>query len=203
MKIYLGLGLRTLMIAGALALAVVQYGSSATAAGPKIKGHMQNFTLASTARSRTAIQWENSVGKAVGLKDFKGKIVLLNFWATWCAPCIRELPSLDRLQASLGGDDFHVVALNINREGKRKAARLVRRLKLKNLTLNLDREVKVAKTLDVLNIPTTFLFDHNGIELGKLEGAAEWDEKEAIELVKYFIDNPGHADTLPPYKNKS
>ena len=108
----------------------------------------------------------------------------------------------DRLQAALGGNGFAVVALNINREGKRKAKRMMRRLKLKDLSLNLDRAVKVAKTLGVINMPTTFLFDRQGREIGKLEGGAEWDEKESIRLMKYFIDNPGYADTLPAFKKK-
>ena len=199
MKISLGLG--SLMIAGLVALAAVPV-SAPAAAGPELTGHMQNFTLAPAARNRSAVQWKDANGKAVGLGDYKGKVVLLNFWATWCAPCIRELPSLDRLQATLGGDDFQVVALNINREGKRKAKRMMRRLKLKNLSLNLDREVKVAKTLGVLNMPTTFLFDRQGREIGKMEGGAEWDENESIALMKYFIDNPGHADTLPAFVKK-
>ena len=197
----ISLGLAPLMIAGLVSLATIPVAGPA-AAGPELSGHMQNFTLAPASRSRAGVQWKNGNGKVVGLDDYKGKVVLLNFWATWCAPCIRELPSLDRLQASLGGDDFSVVVLNIDREGKRKAKRMMRRLKLKNLSLNLDREVKVAKTLGVLNMPTTFLFDRKGREIGKLEGGAEWDEKESIALVKYFIDNPGHADTLPAFKKK-
>ena len=187
------------VIAGLVSLAAMLVSGATFAAGPKITGHMQNFTLAPAARSRAGVQWKDGDGKAVGLDDYKGKVVLLNFWATWCAPCIRELPSLDRLQASLAGDDFSVVALNINREGKRKAKRMMRRLKLKNLGLNLDREVMVAKSLGVLNIPTTFLFDRKGREIGKLEGGAEWDEKESITLIRYFIDNPDHADTLPAF----
>ncbi len=198
----ISLGLRPLMIAGLVSLAAIQAPATARAAGPELTGHMQNFILAPAARSRAGIKWKNANGEAVGLGDYKGKVVLLNFWATWCAPCIRELPSLDRLQAALGGDYFAVVALNINREGKRKAKRMMRRLKLKNLPLNLDREVKVAKTLRVLNMPTTFLFDRQGREIGKMEGGAEWDEKESIRLMKYFIDNPGHADTLPDFVKK-
>jgi thiol-disulfide isomerase/thioredoxin len=193
---------RPLLIAGFAVLAATQAPATANAAGPELTGPMQNFTLAPAARGRAGIKWKDAKGNATGLADYQGQVVLLNFWATWCAPCIRELPSLDRLQASLGGDDFQVIALNVNREGKRKAKRMLRRLKLKNLALNLDREVKVAKILGVLNMPTTFLFDRQGRELGKLGGAAEWDEKESIQLIKYFIGNPDHADTLPAYKKK-
>jgi thiol-disulfide isomerase/thioredoxin len=190
------------MIAGLVSLAAIPVSGAAKAAGPKLSGHMQNFTLAPAARSRAGLQWKDGNGKETGLDTYKGKVVLLNFWATWCAPCIRELPSLDRLQAALGGDDFQVIALNVNREGKRKAQRMLRRLKLKNLTLNLDREVEVGKTLGLMNMPTTYLFDRQGREIGKLAGSAEWDEKESIALIKYFIDNPGYADTLPVFAEK-
>jgi thiol-disulfide isomerase/thioredoxin len=196
----ISLGLAPLMIAGLVSLAAIPVSGAAFASGPELKGHMQNFILAPVSRSRSGVQWKDGNGKDVGLDTYKGKVVLVNFWATWCAPCIRELPSLDRMQAALGGDDFQVIALNIDREGKRKAKRMVRRLKLKNLSLNLDREVKAAKTLGVLNMPTTFLFDAKGREVGKLEGGAEWDEKESLALIKYFIDNPDHADTLPAFK---
>lgn len=198
----ISLELAPLMIAGLVSLAAVPVSGTAKAAGPELSGHMQNFILAPLLRSRAGLQWKDGNGKQVGLDHYKGKVVLLNFWATWCAPCIRELPSLDRLQAALGGDDFQVIALNVDREGKRKAKRMLRRLKLKKLSLNLDRELKVGKTLGLLNMPTTYLFDRKGREVGKLEGGAEWDEKESIALIKYFIDHPGHADTLPAFAEK-
>ncbi|MDP6644017.1 MAG: TlpA disulfide reductase family protein [Rhodospirillales bacterium] len=193
-------GLRPLIFTGLVALAAIQAPAPAGAAGPELSGHMQNFVLAPEARGRGNLKWKNGNGGEVNLADFKGKVVLLNFWATWCAPCIRELPSLDRLQASMGGKDFTVIALNIDRGGKRVAKRMLRRLKLKRLDLNLDRETKVAKALGVLIMPTTFLFDRQGTEIGKMEGVAEWDQRDASRLIKYFIDNPGHAGTLPPYK---
>lgn len=191
-----------LKIAGLVFLAFIPDSGSAEATGPELSGHMQNFSLARAVYSRSGVQWKDGNGKKVGLDSYRGKVVLLNVWATWCAPCIRELPSLDRLQAAIGGDEFSVIALNINREGKFKAKQMLRRLKVSNLSLHLDREVKVAKSLGVMKVPITFLFDRKGREVGKLEGAAEWDEKEAIALIKYFIANPGHADLLPAFKKK-
>mgnify|MGYP002816644940 CR=1 FL=1 len=167
------------------------------AAGPKLSGPMQVFQLAPSTRPRPSATWQDAAGKNLTLADFSGKVVMVNYWASWCPPCIRELPSIDRLQASLGGDNFTVVAINIDRGGKPIARRMAKRLKIKHLALYLDRESKSARSLGVRSMPTTFIFDRKGREVGKLEGGAEWDEKEAVALVKYFINNPGYADKLP------
>ena len=182
------------------ALVIVFSAASAPARaadGPKLEGHMEIFQLASGTRPRPEITWKDGNGKTVSLKDFDGKVVLVNFWATWCAPCVRELPSLDRLAASLDGQEFNVVAINIDRGGKPVARKMLRRLKLKNLDLYLDRENTAVRRFGVRQMPTTYVFNRKGREVGKLEGAAEWDEPEAVALVKYFIDNPNHGGNLP------
>jgi len=191
-----------LLFAGMISAALFAAASPATAAGPEISGPMQNFKLETQSRSRVDLEWKDGTEEIVTLGDFKGKVVLLNFWATWCAPCLRELPSLGRLQASLGGQDFVVVALNIDRKGGPVAKRMLRRLRIKNLDLYLDKKAIAAKALGVVTMPTTFLFDAKGRQLGKLVGAAEWDDEDAVKLVKYFIENPGYADKLPPFKLK-
>ncbi len=181
---------------GAFALSALVIAFSAASAparaadGPRLEGHMEVFQVAPGARPRPGITWKDGNGKTVSLKDFGGKIVLMNFWATWCAPCVRELPSIDRLAATLDGEEFEVVAINIDRGGKPVALKMLRRLKLNNLDLYLDRENTAVRRLGVRQMPTTYVFDRKGREVGKLEGAAEWDEPEAVALVRYFIDNP-------------
>ena len=108
---------------------------------------------------------------------------------------------MDRLQASMGSDDFTVVCISIDRGGKPVARRLMRRLKLQHLDLYLDRRSKAAQALGLRNIPTTFLFDRKGREVGKLTGSAEWDTPDAKRLLKYFVDNPDYADKLPVSSN--
>jgi thiol-disulfide isomerase/thioredoxin len=176
-------------------------GNAAQAKGPEFSGAMQVFQLAPSVQPRPSpsdnATWKDANGKILNLANFKGKVILINYWATWCPPCIRELPSIDRLQARLGGDDFTIVAISIDRGGKPIARRLMKHLRLKNLALYLDPTSKSAKKLGVRSMPTTFLFDRKGREIGKLEGGAEWDDKEAIALIQYFIDNQAHADALP------
>lgn len=188
---------------GAFALSAVVIAFSAASAparaadGPKLEGRMETFQVAPGIRPRPETTWKDGNGKTVSLKDFDGKIVLVNFWATWCAPCVRELPSIDRLAARLDGEEFKVVAINIDRGGKPVARKMLRRLKLKNLDLYLDRENTAVRGLGVRQMPTTYVFDRKGREVGKLEGGAEWDEPEAVALVKYFIGNPKHGDNPP------
>lgn len=185
----------------ALSAAVIAFSAASAPAraadGPKLEGPMEIFQVAPGTRPRPETTWKDGNGKTVSLKDFDGKVVLVNFWATWCAPCVRELPSIDRLAASLDGEEFKVVAISIDRGGNPAARKMLRRLKLNNLDLYLDRENTAVREFGVRQMPTTYVFDRKGREVGRLEGAAEWDEPEAVALVRYFIDNPNHGDNPP------
>ena len=178
---------------------LLSFGSTAYAEGPNLIGSVKKFQLtpitANNKGQTSDLNWRNTKGEVISLANFKGKIVLLNFWATWCLPCIKELPSMERLQTKLKKDDFAIVAINLDRGGGNVAARLLKRLKLNKLQLYLDEENKLAKTLNVKFMPTTFIFDRKNRKLGKLQGGIEWDGKNAVALVKYFIDNPSYADT--------
>lgn len=166
-------------------------------AKPPVRGDIRTFQLAPSSRPRPDVSWKTGDGKTLTLADFAGKVVLLNFYAAWCPPCIRELPSVDRLQAKLASDKFEVIAMSIDAKGKTTARRLIKRqLKLQNLDLHLDPKSTVARTLGLRSMPTTYVFDAKGHEVGKLEGAAEWDSRDSIALMKYFIDNPKYSDSL-------
>ena len=167
-------------------------------AGPERVGQMQSFEMVPNLRPRPKDSWRDAAGQEVSLATFNGKVVMLNFWASWCSPCLRELPSINRLQARLGGDQFTVVALNVDRGGKSVARRYTRRLNLDKLDLYLDQDNTTAKSMKLQSMPTTIIFDAKGREVGRLVGSAEWDTEEAVDLLQWFIENPGHADQLPP-----
>ncbi len=191
-------GRRNLGIFGSLLVAfIVIPVKNIAAKEPLLEGQVQEFQLAPSTRARPTVTWKNANGGKISLADFDGKVVMVNFWASWCAPCIRELPSIDRLQARLGSDKFSVAAISIDRGGKPVARRMLNRLKLKNLTLYTDRDSTTARSLGVRNMPTTIVYDQKGREVGKLVGGAEWDSNEAVALLKYFINNPNYADKLP------
>ena len=172
-----------------------------SSAGPKRVGQMQAFQLARGIKPRPTASWNDSNGNKLSLADFSGKVVMLNFWASWCSPCIRELPSINRLQLRLGGDRFKVITLNMDRGGKPIALRVKRRLKLDQLSLYLDKGSFFAKFMKIRSLPTTIIFDAKGREVGRVERSAEWDSKEALSLLQWFIDNPGHADNLPQHNS--
>ncbi len=161
--------------------------------GPPIDGQMQNFLIASERLPGPEATWSDGKGTTVTLADFRGKVVLVNFWASWCAPCLRELPSVNALQQDLGGSQFEVVAINIDKEGKRVAAPFAERLKLDALELYLDPRGRISRGAGVQVMPTTILYDRNGLEIGRMEGPAEWNEADAKKLMQFYIDEPASS----------
>lgn len=123
-------------------------------------------------------------GGEARLSDFRGRVVLLNLWATWCAPCVREMPSLDRLQALSGGPDFEVVALSLDRGGLEQVAPFYERLGIGNLAVYLDPRNESMRALRPRGLPTTIVVGRDGTELGRVEGEKEWDGPAAQELVR-------------------
>lgn len=119
----------------------------------------------------------------IPLKSFRGKTILLNVWATWCAPCREEMPSLDRLQQALGSKDFEVVALSADRTGIAGATKFFADHGIKNLAVYADPTTRTMKPLQVLGMPTTLLIDAEGREIGRLTGPAEWDSADSIKLI--------------------
>jgi thiol-disulfide isomerase/thioredoxin len=126
-------------------------------------------------------------GRPRTLKDFAGKVVLVNFWATWCAPCIEEMPTLDALQARLGGEDFIVLAINQDREGAKVATPFVERNGWKNLPLNLEPAGQFAKDAALRGLPTSLLIDREGREVARLEGTLAWDAPEVEAKLREVI----------------
>ncbi len=175
------------LIATVTALAITYTPPVKRASVPRITGEIQHFTLARNPRGLADFAFIDGTGRRVTLKDLRGKVVVLNFWATWCAPCIREMPSLDRLAARLKGPGFALIALNEDREGAAKAVPFMARLGLKNLPLYVDDRGAVQRALGVGSLPTTILIDGRGREVGRLVGPAEWDSPEAVALARFYI----------------
>ena len=135
--------------------------------------------------------FENAKGNPVGLADFRGKAILLNVWATWCAPCRKEMPALDRLQAELGGPDFEVVALSVDRNGLDAVRPFFAEIGIENLDIYLDQPAAAMKALGVVGLPTTLLIDGNGRELQRWLGPKEWDSPELVGEIR---DHLGPAE---------
>lgn len=127
-------------------------------------------------------------GGTVPLSAFRGRVVLMNFWATWCAPCVREMPSLARLHKRLRGEDFTVIAVSEDRGGPQAVEPFVRRHGLEGVPIFYDARMTASRALGIDGIPTTLLIDRDGREVGRIQAAAEWDSPEAIALVRREIE---------------
>lgn len=148
---------------------------------------MEKFVPATEKRRAPATPFTDAAGRNLSLADFRGRLVLVNFWATWCGPCVREMPSLERLHKQLGGADFTVIALSEDRKGWEVIAPFRTRIGLGDLPLFHDLKSETMFSLKGRGLPTTILFDREGYELGRLVGPAEWDTPEAVALIRYYL----------------
>ncbi len=139
-----------------------------------------------------ALDFEDAAGRTHTLGDFRGKLVLLNVWATWCAPCREEMPALDRLQAELGGPRFGVLALSIDQQGPEIARKFLSEVGAKSLALYVDRSAQAAFKLGAVGLPVTLLVDARGREIGRHVGPAKWDSPEVVETLRQRIAATEH-----------
>ena len=121
------------------------------------------------------------------LEDWRGKVGLLNVWATWCAPCRAEMPTLDRLQQRLGGEGFEVVALSVDRAGAGVVRKFFDEIGVK-LSVFIDQDGTAIRSLGLFGLPSTLLIDPDGNELGRLAGPAEWDTPEMVSFFEGIIE---------------
>lgn len=166
---------RRSFLAGAFAL-----GASPAAAQPVMPFHDAPRELPSPA-------FVDGDGRTLTFADFHGRIVLLNVWATWCVPCREEMPTLDRLQGRLGGEDFHVLPLSIDRAGLDPVRRFYGEIGIRHLGIYLAAGVRPPAALGVIGLPTTLLMDREGREIARRVGPAEWDSPEAVEQFETVI----------------
>ena len=145
-------------------------------------------------RDLPEIHFADEEGHELTLGDFGGRVVLLNVWATWCVPCRKEMPTLDRLQARLGGKDFLVIALSIDREGVAPVKRFYQELKLEKLAIYVDPSGKRSRALAIPGVPTTLLIDRQAREIARKMGPAEWDGAEMVSLVERTIHAQSASD---------
>lgn len=138
-------------------------------------------------REMPNLRFADGQGAPTSLSAFLGKVVLLNVWATWCAPCREEMPTLDRLQATLGGPDFEVVALSIDQAGVHAVQAFLRRAGIQHLRPYLDTFGDASPSLGAGGIPLTLLIDRNGREIGNKLGPAAWDHPRIIQLIRGYL----------------
>jgi len=171
----------------AVLILVIAGAGGAERAAPPLKGAMRNFSLIDPPRPAPTQGFEDESGATLTLADFRGKVVLLNFWATWCAPCVKEMPALDRLAQRLAGPDFALVAISEDRAGVSVVRPFLDKLGTKNIAVYIDAKGSFARAIGIKGLPTTMMIDRAGHVVGAYVGAAEWDTPEAEALMRHFM----------------
>lgn len=138
-------------------------------------------------REVAAFTFEDAEGQEIGLDAFAGKTVLLNLWATWCVPCREEMPALDNLQAAMGGEDFQVVPLSLDRASLAKIQGFYQETALQHLPIYHDQRNTAGRVLRAPGLPTTLLLNGEGQEIARVLGPAEWDSEEAMAAIRAAV----------------
>jgi len=147
----------------------------------------QNLVLHKTPKPVAPIKFVDQRGQIHNLAEFKGKVVVLNIWATWCVPCRKEMPTLDRLQAALGGPDLEVVPVSIDLGGIDAVRKFYADIAVNNLAMYVDTSGQASRELGAIGLPTTLIVDRGGLEVGRIIGPAEWDSAEIAQYLKTVI----------------
>jgi thiol-disulfide isomerase/thioredoxin len=148
------------------------------------RSELAAFVFRKEPEALPEIKFQDGDGRERSLADWRGKVVLLNLWATWCLPCRKEMPALDRLQASLGSDQFQVVAISVDRTGLAGAKKFLAETQTPSLAVYADPTARLASSLRAAGLPATLLIDKEGREIGRLLGPAEWDGEAARHLIQ-------------------
>ena len=155
---------------------------------PLIHGEVAALNPATAGLKIPDVTFQDASGATRKLSEWRGKVVLLNLWATWCVPCRREMPALDGLQARLGGEKFEVVAVNIDTRDLDKPKTWVKNAGITRLSYFSDEKARVFQELKAIGraigMPTSVLIDANGCEIGTIAGPAEWSSDEGLALIK-------------------
>lgn len=147
-------------------------------------GDMVKLVFHDTPEAPLQAPFADEAGVPVSLADYRGKVVFLNFWATWCPPCRAEMPSIDRLSAALPDQDFAVLALSVDRGAVDKIARFYDMAGIEHLAVLQDAKSVVAREARALGLPVTLIIDREGREVARLQGAAEWDSPSAQAILR-------------------
>ena len=154
-----------------------------------LQGRIKPFIRFDRPRPAPMAAFLDGQGRAVNALAFYGDVVLLSFWATWCAPCVWEMPHLDRLQARYIGKGLRVAAVSEDEQGEEEVRAFYRRHEIRNLPLYLDPEGAAIKEYGWIHgLPTTYLIDRKARVVGYMDGPAEWDSPEAHRLIEALLD---------------
>lgn len=160
--------------------------NGAEIATPKGPGP-ENFVTHARAKALPAMALQTADGTPIDLAAHKGDWLVVNFWATWCAPCRKEMPQLDALAKRYQGRGVKVIALSVDRGGAAKPEKFLNELGVEHLTRVYDPSYKAARAAALIGLPTTLLVSPDGDEIGRLAGEADWDAPDVHALLDYYL----------------
>lgn len=161
----------------------------------------RNFIMHETPELGAVVRFEDDQGQPRSLADFRGKIVLLNVWATWCAPCIKEIPALDHLAEALNGAEFAVVAVSLDRKGIDAVRKVFGERDVQKLPIYIDRSGEALRAVRAIGLPISLLIDREGREFGRVVGPAQWDDAATIAFFRHVMshENPTSSQSDRTY----
>ena len=148
--------------------------------------NIKNLVINKELKKYEDLTFFNSKKEQINLNDFKGKLILLNFWATWCAPCKEEMPSLDSLDKKVNLNNLKIFPINVGQESEEKAINFFNDLKIKNLDIYFDSPITLAKKFGLRGIPTTILLNKDGLEFARIVGSINFENEEFIRWLSNF-----------------
>ena len=151
------------------------------------KGSLKKLTALENPPAQPNMVFTSPNGTEMRLSDYKGKVILVNIWATWCAPCIAEMPMLNDLQVARGGANFEVVTISLDRTAAEAEAWL-RKNKIDNLPIWHDGTYNVSAKLALPGLPTSIFYNKSGREIARIPGEVDWTSEEALALVDYLVE---------------
>jgi len=150
------------------------------------KPNIKNLVLSKNPKIYEEVVFKDTNNYDVNLDDFKGKLLILNFWATWCAPCREEMPSLDDLQSNSNFENLKIFLINIGQENFTKSDSFFKELGIQNLEIYFDAPITLAKKFSLRGVPTTILFNKKGEEFGRIMGSIDFNNFEFINWLKQY-----------------
>ena len=148
--------------------------------------NIKNLVINKELKTYKNLAFLDSKQEIVKLDNYKGKLVILNFWATWCAPCKKEMPSLDSLKSYKSLDNLEVFAINVGKDNLKKSQKFFSELNIKNLEIYFDNPITLAKELSLRGVPTTIIFDKRGNEFARIIGSIDFSDKSFIEWLSNY-----------------
>ncbi len=147
---------------------------------------IKNLVINKKLKKYDGLTFFNDKNEQLNLKEFKGKLVILNFWATWCAPCKEEMPSLDLLQTHENLDNLKIFPINVGKDGVEKSVSFFEDLQIKNLEIYFDPPITLAKKFSLRGIPTSILFDKDGLEFARIIGSIDFGDENFIKWLSNY-----------------